>query len=87
MTSIPPVPGTWRLGSKVVHRVGFGTMRLTGRVPFGAGSPSDYERAVQILQRAVNLGVNHVDTAAFYRSSLHGANELIKSALSPYPQT
>jgi pyridoxine 4-dehydrogenase len=79
-----PVPERWRLGSKVVGRVGFGTMRLTGRIPFGTGSPSDYERAVQILQRAVELGINHFDTAAFYRSSLHGANELIKSALSPY---
>jgi pyridoxine 4-dehydrogenase len=84
VTSMPPDPGTWRLGSKDVQRVGFGTMRLTGRVPFGAGSASDYERAVQILRRAVELGVNHFDTAAFYRSSLHGANELIKSALWPY---
>jgi pyridoxine 4-dehydrogenase len=59
-------------------------MRLTGRVPFGEGSPGDEGRAVAILRRAVELGVNHFDTAAFYRSSTHGSNELLKLALWPY---
>jgi aryl-alcohol dehydrogenase-like predicted oxidoreductase len=59
-------------------------MRLTGRIPFGDGSPDDYDQAIRVLRRARELGVNHFDTAAFYRSSLHGANELIRDALWPY---
>lgn len=59
-------------------------MRLTGRVPFGEGSVGDLDQGVRVLRRAVDLGVNHFDTAAFYRSSLHGANELLKAALWPY---
>jgi pyridoxine 4-dehydrogenase len=81
---MPQVSATWRLGTKTVRRVGFGTLRLTGRVPFGEGSASDPDRALEVLQRAVELGVNHFDTAAFYRSSLHGSNELLKTALWPY---
>ena len=61
-------------------------MRLTGRIPFGAGSRDDAQRAVRVLRGAVELGVNHVDTAAFYRSSLHSSNELIRTALWPYPE-
>jgi aryl-alcohol dehydrogenase-like predicted oxidoreductase len=38
-----------------------------------------------VLRRAVELGVNHIDTAAFYFSSLRSANELINTALAPYP--
>jgi pyridoxine 4-dehydrogenase len=49
-------------------------MRLTGRVPFGEGGPEDRDKGIHVLRRAVHLGVNHFDTAAFYRSSLHGAN-------------
>jgi aryl-alcohol dehydrogenase-like predicted oxidoreductase len=76
--------GVWRIGNKSVNRIGFGAMRLTGRVPFGEGSPHDYQQAIEVLRRAVDLGVNHFDTAAFYRSQLHGANELLKAALWPY---
>ena len=76
--------GSWRIGSKVVGRIGFGAMRLTGRVPFGEGSPGDLDQGVRVLRRAAELGVNHFDTASFYRSSLHGANELLKTALWPY---
>ncbi|MFF2198692.1 aldo/keto reductase [Streptomyces sp. NPDC058157] len=48
--------------------------------------PSDRARAIAVLRRAVELGVNHIDTAAFYFSPLRSANELIKSALGgPYP--
>ncbi|SBT45097.1 oxidoreductase [Micromonospora auratinigra] len=74
--------GTWQLGDLTVNRLGFGAMRLTGDA---AGNPSDRDRAVTVLRRAVELGVNHIDTAAFYFSPLRSANELINRALSPYP--
>lgn len=77
--------GTWLLGDLEVNRLGFGAMRLTGSAPFHQGTPSDRGRAVAVLRRAVELGVNHIDTAAFYFSRLRSANELINSALAPYP--
>jgi aryl-alcohol dehydrogenase-like predicted oxidoreductase len=58
--------GTWRLGDLTVNRLGFGAMRLTGRTPFGNGPPGDRGQAITVLRRAVELGVNHIDTAAFY---------------------
>lgn len=74
--------GSWKLGDLTVNRVGFGSMRLTaGR----DGRPSDRDRAVAVLRRAVELGVNHIDTAAFYFSATRSANELINRALAPYP--
>jgi pyridoxine 4-dehydrogenase len=79
--------GTWRLGDLNVNRLGFGAMRLpqTGRV-FGAdAAPSDRGQVIAVLRRAVELGVNHIDTAAFYFSALRSANELINAALAPYP--
>jgi aryl-alcohol dehydrogenase-like predicted oxidoreductase len=86
----PPAPtaaaaGTWRLGDLTVNRLGFGAMRLTGTAAFGQGAPSDRARSLGVLRRAVELGVNHIDTAAFYFSSLRSANELVNSALAPYP--
>jgi pyridoxine 4-dehydrogenase len=77
--------GTWTLGGRTVNRVGFGAMRLTGSAAFHLGVPSDRGLAIATLREAVRLGVNHVDTAAFYFSSTRSANELINSALSPYP--
>ncbi|MFF8731005.1 aldo/keto reductase [Streptomyces sp. NPDC015171] len=77
--------GTWRLGDLPVHRIGFGAMRLTGSAAFHHGTPSDRARSLTVLRRAVELGVNHIDTAAFYFSSLRSANELINTALAPYP--
>ncbi|MEU1319717.1 oxidoreductase [Streptomyces tibetensis] len=77
--------GTFELGDLPVHRIGFGAMRLTGSAAFHHGTPSDRERSIAVLRRAVELGVNHIDTAAFYFSSLRSANELINSALAPYP--
>ena len=77
--------GTWPLGDLTVNRLGFGAMRLTGDRPFAAGLPSDREQSIAVLRRAVELGVNHVDTAAFYFSALRSANELINTALAPYP--
>ncbi|MFF5533745.1 aldo/keto reductase [Streptomyces cinerochromogenes] len=76
--------GTWKLGDLPVSRIGFGAMRLTGSAAFHNGTPSDRERSLAVLRKAVELGVNHIDTAAFYFSSLRSANELINTALSPY---
>ncbi|MCZ4097642.1 MULTISPECIES: oxidoreductase [Streptomyces] len=77
--------GTWKLGDLTVNRIGLGAMRLTGSAAFDLGTPSDRERSITVLRRAIELGVNHIDTAAFYFSSLRSANELINRALAPYP--
>ncbi|SEQ35554.1 oxidoreductase [Lentzea albida] len=78
---------TWRLGDLTVRRVGFGAMRLPQRgTAFGPGAvPRDRDEAIAVLREAVAIGVNHVDTAAFYFSATRSANELINSALAPYP--
>jgi pyridoxine 4-dehydrogenase len=79
--------GTWKLGDLVVNRLGFGTMRLpqTGQALSPDAVPRDRDQAIAALRRAVELGVNHIDTAAFYFSPLRSANELVNSALAPYP--
>jgi pyridoxine 4-dehydrogenase len=77
--------GTWKLGDLSVGRVGFGAMRLTGSAAFHHGTPSDRARSIAVLRKAVELGVTHIDTAAFYFSALRSANELINTALAPYP--
>lgn len=85
-TSPASAAGTWKLGDLTVNRVGFGAMRLPQNgAAFGNATPSDRSRALGVLRRAVELGVNHIDTAAFYFSALRSANELINSALAPYP--
>lgn len=83
MTSITAAAaGTWTLGDLTVNRLGFGAMRLTKAAD---GGPSDRDRVISVLRKAVELGVNHIDTAAFYLSPLRSANELINTALAPYP--
>ncbi|MFF9148262.1 oxidoreductase [Streptomyces sp. NPDC014861] len=79
--------GTWQLGDRTVNRIGFGTMRLTqhGEALTPGAVPRDRDQAVEVLRHAVELGVNHLDTAAFYFSPLRSANELINRALGPYP--
>jgi len=74
--------GTWQLGDRTVNRMGYGAMRLMSK---SDGSPSDRDTAIAVLRKAVELGVNHIDTAAFYFSELRSANELINTALAPYP--
>jgi aryl-alcohol dehydrogenase-like predicted oxidoreductase len=61
--------------------MGFGAMQLPG--PGVWGPPRDRDEAVAVLRRAVDLGVNHVDTAQYYGPDV--ANELIREALHPYP--
>lgn len=79
--------GTWKLGDRTVNRIGFGAMRLaqSGEALVSDAVPRDRGRAIDVLRRAVDLGVNHIDTAAFYFSPLRSANELINRALAPYP--
>ncbi|MFE5088978.1 aldo/keto reductase [Streptomyces sp. NPDC056638] len=85
-TNTAAAAGTWQLGDLTVNRVGFGAMRLTGTAPFDRGVPRDREQSIGVLRRAVELGVNHIDTAAFYFSATCSANELINRALAPYPK-
>jgi len=70
------------LGSFSVARIGFGAMQLPG--PGVLGPPKDRDAALAVLRRAVELGVNHIDTAQFYGPDV--ANELIREALYPYPE-
>src|SRR3989440_5853083 len=74
--------GTVSLGGEVsVNRVGFGAMRLTGEGIWGP--PKDPAAAIAVLRRAVELGVNFIDTADSYGPSV--SEELIAEALAPYP--
>ena len=73
--------GTLTLDDLTVNRMGFGAMRLTGRGIWG--QPKDRAEAVRVLQRAVELGVNFIDTADSYGP--HVAEEIIAEALHPYP--
>ncbi|OLF15758.1 oxidoreductase [Actinophytocola xanthii] len=75
--------GTWLLGDRTVNRLGFGAMRL---MMGPNGTEGDRDTAVAVLRRAVELGVNHIDTAAFYFSPRRSANELINTALAPYSE-
>jgi len=73
--------GTFRIGSDMeVHRLGFGTMRLTGRGIWGP--PADHAEALRTLQRLPQLGVNFIDTADSYGPNV--AEELLREALHPY---
>jgi pyridoxine 4-dehydrogenase len=83
-TSPAAASGTFAIGGDLpVARLGFGTMRLpTGTL---AGPARDPEDGIAVLRRAVELGVNHIDTASFYRRGGVVANELVRRALAPYP--
>ncbi|MFF4237473.1 aldo/keto reductase [Actinomadura geliboluensis] len=71
-------------GDLRVRRLGFGAMRLP--VSSLGGPPNDRETGLKILRRAVELGADHIDTAAFYyHPDGAAANEMIRAALSPYP--
>jgi pyridoxine 4-dehydrogenase len=72
----------FHLGSRTVARIGFGAMQLPGPGVFGP--PRDRGQALTVLRRAVELGVDHIDTAQFYGPDI--ANELIREALYPYPE-
>jgi pyridoxine 4-dehydrogenase len=69
------------LGGGSVRRLGFGAMQLPGPGVFGP--PKDRSVALTVVRRAIDAGVNHIDTAQFYGPDV--ANELLREALSPYP--
>ena len=73
--------GTYRIGGELtVNRLGFGAMQLTG--PGVWGDPEDPDEAVRVLRRAVELGVNFIDTADSYGPFV--SEQLIRKALHPY---
>ena len=73
--------GNYTLGSRQVHRLGYGAMQLAGPGVFGP--PKDRDAALAVLREAVAAGVNHIDTSDFYGP--HVTNQLIREALAPYP--
>ena len=73
--------GAFRLGDRLVRRLGYGAMRLFGPAIFGP--PNDPKTAVAVLREAVSSGVNHIDTSDYYGP--HITNQLIREALHPYP--
>ncbi|HET8978105.1 MAG TPA: aldo/keto reductase [Solirubrobacteraceae bacterium] len=81
-TSTVAASGTFDIGgTTTVNRLGFGSMQLTGEGVWG--DPRDPDEAVRVLRRAVELGVNLIDTADAYGPFV--AEELIRKALHPYP--
>jgi aryl-alcohol dehydrogenase-like predicted oxidoreductase len=74
-------PARFGLGSRTVARVGYGAMQLTGPGVFGP--PADRGEAIALLRTAIELGVDHIDTAQYYGPDV--VNDLIRDALHPYP--
>ena len=74
--------GQFTLGDRTVNRLGYGAMQLAG--PHVMGPPADRDAAVAVLRRAVELGVDHIDTSDYYGP--HVTNEVIREALHPYPE-
>ncbi|GAA1345956.1 aldo/keto reductase family oxidoreductase [Actinocatenispora thailandica] len=73
----------WAMGGDLpVGRIGYGAMKLTG---WPRGDRPDRDTALAVLRRAVELGVNHIDTSNYYARDGVAANELIRAALHPYP--
>lgn len=79
--SQPDQSNTFRLGHRLVKRLGYGAMQLAGPGVFGP--PTDRATALGVLREAVASGVNHLDTSDFYGP--HVTNQLIREALHPYP--
>ena len=73
--------GTFKLGDRVVKRMGYGAMQLAGPGVFGP--PKDRAGAIAVLREAVASGVNHIDTSDYYGPYV--TNQLIREALHPYP--
>src|SRR5216684_5381950 len=73
--------GTLQIGDLSIHRLGFGAMRLTGEGVWG--EPRDRNEAIRVLRRAVELGINFIDTADSYGPGV--SERLIAEALYPYP--
>src|ERR1700743_2672509 len=81
-TTINSYSKTFDLGGDLnINRLGYGAMRITGKGIWGP--PQDKDEAIRVLKRAVELGVNFIDTADSYGP--HVSEELIAEALNPYP--
>jgi aryl-alcohol dehydrogenase-like predicted oxidoreductase len=74
--------GSFKLGDRTVHRMGYGAMQLAGPGVFGP--PKDRAEAIAVLREAVKSGVNHIDTCDYYGP--HITNQIIAEALHPYPK-
>jgi aryl-alcohol dehydrogenase-like predicted oxidoreductase len=70
------------LGDKPINRIGFGAMQLAGTGVFGP--PHDPDAARAVLRRAIELGVDHIDTSQYYGPDV--VNDLIRETLHPYPE-
>src|ERR671927_968873 len=82
MTKTTAMNKTTYLGDKPIGRVGFGAMQLAGPGVFGP--PRDPDAARAVLRRAIELGVDHIDTSQYYGPNV--VNDLIREALHPYPE-
>jgi pyridoxine 4-dehydrogenase len=81
MTSDNLPGGRYQVADLPLTRVGYGAMQLAGPGVFGP--PKDHDAAIAVLRAAVDLGINHIDTADYYGPFV--TNELIREALAPYP--
>lgn len=72
--------GTFKLGDRLVKRLGYGAMQLAGKGVFGP--PRDRDEAIAVLREAVESGVDHIDTSDFYGPYV--TNQIIREALHPY---
>ena len=82
-TAIATLSGTFDIGGDLrVNRLGFGAMRITG--PGVWGEPRNHDEAIAVLRRAVELGINLIDTADSYGPNV--SERLIAEALYPYPK-
>ncbi len=82
-STVASASGTFTLGGDLtVNRLGFGAMRITGKGVWGP--PEDHDEVIRVLRRAVELGVNFIDTADSYGPFF--SEELIREALHPYPE-
>ena len=72
---------TFPFAGRTINRMGYGAMQLAG--PHVFGPPKDHDAALAVLREALKLGVNHIDTSDFYGP--HVTNQIIREALSPYP--
>jgi pyridoxine 4-dehydrogenase len=81
MTKTIALNKTTYLGDKPINRMGFGAMQLAGPGVFGP--PRDPEAARAVLRRAIELGVDHIDTSQYYGPDV--VNDLIRETLHPYP--
>ena len=75
------IAGTFTMGDRTVHRMGYGAMQLAGPGVFGPSK--DHAAALAVLREAIAAGVDHIDTSDFYGP--HVTNKIIREALSPYP--